>query len=98
MNLRADDTFVEDSDWNEAQRRYHAFLDAHTKGRVVYLELGVGYNTPGIIKIPFWRMTLKNQDARFFSINAQISEVPEEIAAQSICISADIGSVLKSAF
>ena len=97
MNLRADDSFVEDAGWHEAQRRYHAFLNAHTRGRVVYLELGVGYNTPGIIKLPFWRRVAENPEARFFSVNAQISEIPEEIAAQSVCITADIGSVLKGA-
>ena len=97
MNLRADDTFVEDFGWHEAQDRYRAFLDAHARGRVVYLELGVGCNTPGIIKVPFWRMTLKNPEARFFSVNAQISQVPQELAAQSVCITADIGSVLKQA-
>jgi NAD-dependent SIR2 family protein deacetylase len=96
MNLRADDTFVEDAGWREAQSRYHAFLNAHGRGRVVYLELGVGYNTPGIIKIPFWRLTLKNPEARFFSVNAQISEVPVELAAQSVRITADIGNALRA--
>lgn len=66
MNLRADDTFVEDFGWHEVQDRYHAFLDAHTRGRVVYLELGVGCNTPGIIKVPFWRMTLKKSGSVLF--------------------------------
>ena len=94
MNLRADDTFVEDAGWHAAQSRYRAFLNAHTRGRVVYLELGVGYNTPGIIKFPFWRMTLANPEARLFSVNAQISGVPEELAAQSGCIPCDIGQLL----
>lgn len=94
MNLRADDTFVEDAGWHAAQSRYHAFLDAHAVGRVVYLELGVGFNTPGIIKFPFWRMTLLNPEARFFSINARSSGVPDRIAAQSVCIMADIGQVI----
>lgn len=95
MNLRSDDSFVEDAGWHAAQRRYHAFLNAHTRGRVVYLELGVGFNTPGIIKLPFWRRVAENPEARFFSVNDQISEIPEEIAAQSVSITADIGSVLK---
>lgn len=94
MNLRADDTFVEDAGWHDAQRRYHAFLQQHAGGRVVYLELGVGYNTPGIIKIPFWQMTRKNPDARLFSVNPEISSVPEEIAPQTVCIVSDIGQVL----
>jgi hypothetical protein len=61
---------------------------------VLYLELGVGFNTPGIIKVPFWRMTAANRQARLVSINPQDSGVPEEIAARSLCISADIGNVL----
>jgi NAD-dependent SIR2 family protein deacetylase len=94
MNLRADDTFVEDAGWQQAQKRYGEFLRGHQRGRVLYLELGVGFNTPGIIKVPFWRMTAANRQARLVSINPQDSGVPEEIAARSLCISADIGNVL----
>lgn len=93
MNLRADDTFAEDPGWHEAQRRYQAFLSGHSRGRVLYLELGVGYNTPGIIKFPFWQRTAANPDARFVSINTQSAAVPEEIAAQSVCMTSDIGQV-----
>ena len=94
MNLRADDTFVEDAGWQQAQKRYGEFLRGHQRGRVLYLELGVGFNTPGIIKVPFWCMTAANRQARFISINPQDSGVPEEIAARSLCISADIGNAL----
>ena len=94
MNLRADDSFVEDAGWHAAQARYHAFLNTHTRGRVVYLELGVGYNTPGIIKLPFRRMTLQNAEASFFSINAQRDDVPRALASQAVCITADIGCFL----
>ena len=94
MNLRADDTFVEDAGWQQAQKRYSEFLRGHQRGRVLYLELGVGFNTPGIIKVPFWRMTAANSQARLVSINPQDSGVPEEIAARSLYISTDIGNVL----
>jgi NAD-dependent SIR2 family protein deacetylase len=94
MNLRADDTFVEDAGWQQAQKRYGEFLRGHQRGRVLYLELGVGFNTPGIIKVPFWRMTAANRQARLVSINPQDSGVPEEIAARSLYISTDIGNVL----
>jgi NAD-dependent SIR2 family protein deacetylase len=94
MNLRADDTFVEDAGWQQAQKRYSEFLRGHQRGRVLYLELGVGFNTPGIIKVPFWRMTAANRQARLVSINPQDSGVPEEIAARSLYISTDIGNVL----
>ena len=57
MNLRSDNKFVQDEGWNKAAKRYEDFLGSHQTGRVLYLELGVGYNTPGIIKIPFWKMS-----------------------------------------
>lgn len=98
MNLRADDTFVQDSGWEQAARRYQAFLDAHRRGRVLYLELGVGYNTPGIIKYPFWRMTYQNPDATYACINFGQAEAPREIAKRSICIDGDIGGVLEAIF
>lgn len=93
MNLRSDDTFVEDAGWREASARYLAFLEAHARGRVLYLELGVGYNTPAIIKFPFWRMTARNKQATYAAVNPEAA-CPEEIAAQAILIRADIGEVL----
>ncbi len=93
MNLRSDDTFVEDAGWREASARYLAFLEAHARGRVLYLELGVGYNTPAIIKFPFWRMTAQNKQATYAAVNPEAT-CPEEIAAQAILIRADIGEVL----
>ena len=94
MNLRSDDTFAEDAGWHAAQRRYRSFLQTHRRGRILYWELGVGYNTPGIIKLPFWRMTADNPEALFVSVNPQDAGVPEEIAARSVCIASDIGAVL----
>ncbi len=94
MNLRADNTFVEDDGWHRASKRYQEFTDKHRKGRVLYLELGVGYNTPGIIKYPFWQMTAANPKATYACINYGEVYVPEEIAKRSICINADIGEVL----
>lgn len=94
MNLRADNTFVEDAGWHEANGRYEAFLQRHGKSKVVYLELGVGYNTPGIIKLPFWQMTLENKRAVFATINAEEAYVPEEIQPRSICLAEDITTVL----
>ena len=95
MNLRADDTFVQDSGWDTAAGRYQAFLNKHQKDRVLYLELGVGFNTPGIIKYPFWQMTAENPKATYACVNYGEAYVPEEIAKRSICINADIGKVLE---
>lgn len=93
MNLRSDDRFVEDRGWHEAAKRYHDFLNAHN-GKVLFLELGVGYNTPGIIKYPFWQMTADNPDATYACVNYGEAVCPEDIREQAICIDGDIGTVI----
>ena len=95
MNLRSDDTFVEDEGWRQAAERYDAFLRTHS-GRVLYLELGVGYNTPVIIKYPFWRMTAQNPDATYACVNYGEAVCPKEIMDRSICIDGDIGEALRA--
>ena len=95
MNLRADDTFVEDAGWHRAAGRYQEFLHRYQKGKVLFLELAVGYNTPGIIKYPFWQMTYQNPEATYVCINYGDAAVPKEIAERSVCIDGDIGDVLK---
>ena len=95
MNLRADDTFVEDAGWRRAAGRYQDFLRRHQGLRVVLLEPGVGGNTPGIIKFPFWRMAAGNPALTYACINLVKAYAPEQIASRSICIDADIGTVLR---
>ena len=95
MNLRADSTFVEDSGWHTAADRYQDFLRRHKKQNILFLELGVGGNTPGIIKYPFWQMTYRNPNAAYVCINLSEAYVPAEIKRQSICMDADIGDTLK---
>lgn len=95
MNLRADDTFVEDIGWHTAADRYQNFLHCHKKSNILYLELGVGNNTPGIIKYPFWQMTYNNPNATYVSINLSDTFIPAEIKKQSIGIVEDIGEILK---
>ena len=94
MNLRADDTFVEDEGWHAAAERYAEFLRRHRELRVLYLELGVGGNTPVIIKYPFWRLTKENPKASYVCINFQEAFAPREIQQQSLCMESDIGAVL----
>ena len=94
MNLRADETFVEDEGWHAASAAYARFLKKHEKGRVLYLELGVGTNTPVIIKYPFWQMTAENPDAVYACINLGEAYAPAEIAARSVCIDGDLGEVI----
>ena len=90
MNLRCDGTFVEDDGWHEAARRYQDFLEKHKNARTLFLELGVGGNTPGIIKYPFWNLVHQNKNAFYASINMEKEEIPIEIKARSVLIKGDI--------
>ena len=94
MNLRSDDKFVEDEGWHEAAERYENFLRTRKGQRILFLELGVGYNTPVIIKYPFWRMTAENPKATYACINCGEAVCPREIQKQCICIDGDIGEAL----
>ena len=93
-NLRSDDKFVEDKGWHHAAERYENFLRTRAGGKILFLELGVGYNTPVIIKYPFWQMTAKNPNATYACINKGQAICPQEIERQSICVNAGIGEVL----
>ena len=94
MNLRADNTFVEDAGWHAAAERYTTYLRAHQSGKVLYLELGVGGNTPGIIKYPFLRYTYDNPQATYACLNFGEAVAPREFARQSILINGDIDETL----
>ncbi len=93
-NLRADDRFVQDGGWYAADARYEEFAKRARGKKTLYLELGVGYNTPGIIKYPFWQWTYQNEKAVYACVNQGEAEAPKEIAAQSICINSDIRQAL----
>lgn len=94
MNLRSDNRFVEDEGWKEAATRYELFLLDHKVEKILFLELGVGYNTPVIIKYPFWQKTYQNPNATYACINFGEAACPQEIADQSICINDDISAVV----
>ena len=94
MNLRIDKTFVQDEGWYAAAGRYDDFLRRHQEQKLLFLELGVGCNTPVIIKYPFWKMTMQNHKAIYACINFKEAVAPCEISKQSICIEDDIGAVL----
>ena len=94
MNLRCDNSFVQDEGWYAAQDRYTGFLRRHTGLRVLYLELGVGANTSVIIKYPFWKMTAQNPRANYVCINYQEAYAPQEIRNSALCIENDIEKVL----
>ncbi len=95
MNLRSDDKFVEDEGWHLAAGRYENFLRTRKNQRILFLELGVGYNTPGIVKFSFWKMTEGNPKAVYACVNLGEAGAPTEIRDRSICINADIGKVLE---
>ena len=94
MNLRSDDKFVENEGWHAAAERYESFLRTRSGQKIFFLELGVGYNTPVIIKYPFWQMTARNPDAVYACVNQGQAAAPREILERSICIDGDIGAVL----
>ena len=96
MNLRVDDTFVQDAGWYAAAERYGDFLRRHEGRQVLFLELGVGGNTPGIIKYPFWKMTFENPKALYACINQENAYIPREIQRRAICVTGDIGCVLET--
>ena len=95
MNLRCDDTFVQDAGWHAAAECYQDFLRRHKGVRTLFLELGVGMNTPAIIKYPFWRMVFQNRNATYICINQNNANVPQELQKRSVCISDDIGDILQ---
>ena len=96
MNLRADDTFVQDKGWYRAAERYEEFLRRHKNLHILFLELGVGYNTPAIIKYSFWQMTAKNSKAVYACVNFGEAFCPKQIQSQAICINIDIHNFLRS--
>jgi len=94
MNLRADDSFVEDAGWHRASAAYSDFLRRHRELRILYLEIGVGANTPVIIKYPFWAMTAENPKATYACLNHSEAFCPKQIEAQSICLNGDAGALI----
>lgn len=90
MNLRADSKFVEDEGWHKAAGRYSDFLSSRKGQRILFLELGVGFNTPGIIKLPFWKMTMENDRASYAAINLSDTDCPDEIRDRAVLLNMDI--------
>ena len=94
MNLRCDASFVQDEGWYAAAKRYEDFIRRHRNSHILFLELGVGMNTPVIIKYPFWEMTVKNPNAVYACINQGQAFYPQDIRRQAICINSDISVLL----
>ena len=96
MNLRCDDTFVEDEGWHAAAERYENFLRTRAGQKILFLELGIGYNTPVIIKFVHQEETRKNKLATYACINLYQAFGPDDIKDRSIYIAADCGEVIES--
>lgn len=94
-NLRADDSFVEDEGWHSAYERYQDFLGEHHEAETLFLETGVGGNTPVIIKYPFWRKTFEWPNATYACLNKGEAAAPREIQEKSICIDGDIADIIQ---
>ncbi len=94
MNLRSDDTFVEDLGWNEAASRYVEFVEKHLNEKLLLLELGVGGNTPAIIKYPFWKLTAQNPNATYVCVNLGEAQCPPQIESRSIVVNADLADLI----
>ncbi|MCM1091759.1 MAG: hypothetical protein NC413_13015 [Muribaculum sp.] len=94
VNLRCDDTFVQDEGWYQANDKYHDFVESHSSQHILYLELGVGMNTPAIIKYPFWQKTAHNKKAVYACVNYGEAYCPKEIEERSICIDEDLQRVI----
>lgn len=97
MNLRSDNTFVQDDGWHSASDRYHDFLKENLQKKILFLELGVGGNTPGIIKYPFWKMTFESPKAHYVFVNKEVI-IPKDIEEKSLGIEGDILDVLKDTY
>ena len=95
MNLRADATFVEDDGWHIAAARYQNFMEEHRDSVILYLELGVGLNTPGIIKYNFWQQAYENPNAVYACVNRGQAFAPRELKSRSICVDGDIHAVVE---
>lgn len=96
LNLRVDSDFVEDEGWHQAAQRFNNFIGRYQKDKIVYLELGVGANTPGIIKYPFWQWTFNNPQARLITVNAADASFPKELNHQAIGFRMDINQFIDS--
>lgn len=93
-NLRCDEKFVEIPHMKNI-KNYEDFIRKNANKNIVFLEMGVGYNTPGIIRYPFEKITYKFEKVKLIRINKGMAEVPKEISDKSISIDGDINTVLK---
>ena len=95
MNLRCDQYFVEDEQWNEAAENYGKYLKQLKKGKAVLLELGVGFNTPSIIRFPFEKMVREHKNTELIRLNRDEAVIPESFGDRGIGINRDLCDSLR---
>ena len=95
VNLRCDDTFVEDDGWYISQKNYDDFIINNSNKKVLLLEFGIGFNTPGIIRFPFEQMTYLHSNFRLIRFNDKFPEVSKEIKDRSMEVTDSIGEVIE---
>lgn len=94
MNLRCDQYFVEDEEWHEAADRYAGFLSENRNKKVVLLELGVGFNTPVIIRFPFEKMMREQESYALIRLNKEEAVVPESFGKRAVGIGGDMAATI----
>ena len=94
MHLRCDQYFVEDEAWHEAADRYADFLEGNKAKKVVLLELGVGFNTPIIIRFPFEKLVRDFASYSLIRLNKDEAVVPESFGKRAIGIGGDMAAAV----
>ena len=95
MNLRKDANFVQDENWYKQDKRYGEFLDKSQDKNLLLLEIGVGFNTPGIIRFPFEQMVYNNVNTHLVRINKDYAFVSKEIEDKTILFDEDTNKIVE---
>ena len=95
MNLRKDANFVQDENWYKQDKRYGEFLDKSQDRNLLLLEIGVGFNTPGIIRFPFEQMVYNNINTNLVRINKDYAFTNKEIENKTILFDEDVNTIIE---
>lgn len=94
MHLRCDNYFVEDEKWHESADRYADFLEQNKDKKVVLLELGVGFNTPVIIRFPFEKLVRERDKYSLIRLNMNEAVIPESFKKRAVGIGGDMAEAV----
>ncbi len=97
VHVRKNQFFVQDEHWAKAAENYDNFMTRYAeKGKVVLLELGIGFNTPAIIRYPFEQITYRNPEATLIRLNSEYPHGPRETAARTISFTENMATVISA--